>query len=206
MSTFYVINLAHRTDRKQHILNSFGKFKEINLVFVEATWFPSDGNQGCFLSHKKCIQLAKEAGHKNIVVIEDDCVPGNDFIARFLKIKEYLDGKDDWDIFLGGGQKDAGNNCKILKKIQLDNFYLLELESLLSTFFMIYNSSSYDFFLGTDENKIIDRCWHYKLRALISVPYLAYHLEKNHSDIRGQVMKYTGIKQTEKLLMKTIGL
>jgi hypothetical protein len=204
MSTFYVINLPHRTDRKQHILNSFGKFKEINLVFVEAIE-NNNGAIGCFLSHKKCIQLAKDAGHKNIVVLEDDCVAGNDFIARFLKIKEYLDGKDDWDIFLGGGNKTRIS--RITKTIQLDNFYLLGIERLNSTFFMIYNSSSYDFFLNKDDKtEIIDRCWHYKLKALISVPYLAYHLENDYSDIVGSVMTYNGIRETEKLLMKTVGL
>ena len=38
------------------------------------------------------------------------------------------------------------------------------------------------------------------------VPNHIYHLENDYSDIVGSVMTYNGIRETEKLLMKTLSL
>ena len=89
MIDLYVINLTKRKDRWDHIVKTFTD-PQLNLIRVEAEiaqkpWI------GCFLSHKKCLKIAKEKGLKNIMVIEDDCLPmnKNNFVSRLIKIKNY---------------------------------------------------------------------------------------------------------------------
>ena len=54
-----------------YIIKTFGN--DFNLIRVDAIKH-TNGHIGCFLSHKKCLQIAKELGLKNIIVMEDDCI------------------------------------------------------------------------------------------------------------------------------------
>ena len=100
MIDIYVIHITDRDDRMKHIKNNFSKFSTINLIFVDAIKHEK-GHIGCFLSHKKCIQIAKDNDMKRIIVIEDDCLPYEKFEERLSIIINYLDKNHDWDIFLG---------------------------------------------------------------------------------------------------------
>jgi len=98
MLDIYVINLKDRIDRKNTLIKLFETFKNINLIFIEAVKHEI-GSIGCSLSHKKCIQIAKDNNFKNIIVIEDDCAPVNIFEEKLINIKNFLETYDDWDIF-----------------------------------------------------------------------------------------------------------
>ena len=169
----YVINLKERADRYAKIKTKFN-FKSINLIFIEAIK-NENGAIGCFLSHKKCIQYAKTSNMDKIIVIEDDCLPiGNDFEKRLLDIKLYLDNHLDWDIFLGGVNGTRQEHFEKGIKVN-NNENLIKIKSGACAHFIIYNHTSYDFFLGQDENKnVVDKCWENKLKAFTCYPFLFF--------------------------------
>ena len=66
----FYINLEKRTDRRHDIENelndfdlSYERFKAIET---------EDGMTGCANSHLAVLKLAKERGHKNVLILEDD--------------------------------------------------------------------------------------------------------------------------------------
>ena len=98
-----------------YIIKTFGN--DFNLIRVDAIKH-TNGHIGCFLSHKKCLQIAKELGLKNIIIMEDDCTLNllykYNFSLKLLNINNFLDSYDNWDIFLGGYNKTQGTD--IIKK------------------------------------------------------------------------------------------
>jgi hypothetical protein len=173
----YVINLAERQDRWTRIQELF---KDFNLIRIDAVKH-ARGRIGCFLSHKKAIQLAKERGMKSICVIEDDCEPiqGIDLKQTLSVIKKYLDTHNDWNLFIGGGAyvtvKDIIRGPLPLEleseRDSLPKLYVTQAISCLH--FVIYHESSYDFFLQHPLNTAIDKAWCHKLQAIIPLPFIA---------------------------------
>ena len=98
MIDIFVINLIKCIDRKNQIIQDFSLYKEVQLHFIEAIK-TDNGAIGCFLSHKKCVEIAKERNMKYIIVLEDDCLPMNNFEIRLKELLNYLELNDDWDIF-----------------------------------------------------------------------------------------------------------
>jgi hypothetical protein len=167
MIDLYVINLKERNDRFENIKKNFSNY---NIIQVDAIKHEK-GAIGCFLSHKKCIQIAKEKNLKNIIVIEDDCVPTNNF-DRIINIKKFLDENDNWDIFLGGAFH--VNPYHILGKVNMQVDNLLSINGGYCFHFIIYNNTCYDFFLNQDENlNPIDHVWQDKLKCIIPIPFIA---------------------------------
>lgn len=180
MLTIYVINILERKDRWNRIQSIYSK--HINLVRVDAVKH-AEGWKGCFLSHKKCLQLAKDTGMRNIIVMEDDCIPFIniiDFVTRLHAIKLQLDRLKKWHIFLGGV---FGTGMNFVRPFGINHHKYLRLEHGFCTHLMIYNHTSYDFFLNHPLNKPIDHVWHKKLVALVSLPFLANQYD-NFSNIR----------------------
>jgi GR25 family glycosyltransferase involved in LPS biosynthesis len=176
--TIYVINMSERKDRWQRIQNLFSKF--FKLVRVEAVKH-EEGWKGCFMSHKKCLQLAKEQNKRMIMVMEDDCVPFQNmfqFVTRLKLIKFQLERMKRWHIYLGG-----------VFGIHPNSFFTFQKQNYASitagfcTHFMIYNSNCYEFFLNHPIDKPIDHVWHNKLTALVSLPFLA-NQQNDYSNIR----------------------
>jgi GR25 family glycosyltransferase involved in LPS biosynthesis len=193
MFDLYVINLEERKDKLEHIVNNFSDF---NLIRVDAIKH-QNGAHGCFLSHKKCIKMAKDKNLKNIIVIEDDCVKNSEinFLNKVTNIMNFLNVYEDWDIFLGASNTTEGKD--IIKKISYEKEKIYQINRGFTTHFMIYNYTSYDFFLNADINRCpIDKCWHNNLRALTILPFIAYQLS-GISDIHKVHVDYTGIKETE---------
>lgn len=162
---FYVINLKERTDQLEKIKSLYPDF---NLIPIEAVKH-INGDVGCFLSHKKCIQYAKDNKMKNIIVLEDDCCPLENFTEKIKEIYEFLNNYKNWDIFLGGAFCITPHNIE--GKIQVGKDFIYKTNSGFCTHFIIYNESSYDFFLNLDETKCpIDNAWQGKLRCYITIP------------------------------------
>lgn len=170
MIDIFVINLIKCIDRKNQIIQDFSLYKEVQLHFIEAIK-TDNGAIGCFLSHKKCVEIAKERNMKYIIVLEDDCLPMNNFEIRLKELLNYLELNDDWDIFLGGVKK-----CnKILEKKMMSNEYIYKINRGHCSHLVIYNNSFYDILLQVDETKYaVDTFWHKKYRACILLPFLAY--------------------------------
>lgn len=66
------INLKTRKTRKNHMKREARK-KGFPLRFIEAVENAENPERGRFESHMKCIQQAKRAKCKNVLIMEDDC-------------------------------------------------------------------------------------------------------------------------------------
>lgn len=174
----YVINLLERTDRWDKMNELFPGY---NLIRVEAVKH-EQGAVGCFLSHKKCVQLAKDNGMSSIIVIEDDCLPIGDFTNRLINIKSFLDTYLEWDMLIGGGFHIYPFHLK--GKIT-DELY--KTNGGYCMHFVIYNHTSYDFFLSQDETqKPVDHVWQDHLTCLVPIPFLASQLD-TYSNIGNRI-------------------
>ncbi len=70
----YYINLAHRTDRKEHFEKEMekGNIPPSLVKRIEAVWTPSDGATGCALSHLFALQEFMKSPHQVALICEDD--------------------------------------------------------------------------------------------------------------------------------------
>jgi glycosyl transferase, family 25 len=101
-----VINLEHRTDRRiamQKQLSRIGWHAEFFPAIRPegAADFPSIGARGCFLSHLSVLKNARDAGVRQLVILEDDV----NFAAGFSERWEFSMSKleeGDWSIFYPG--------------------------------------------------------------------------------------------------------
>ena len=93
MIDLFVINLIDCKNRREQIIQDFRLYKDIQLNFVEGIRH-ENGGIGCFLSFKKCIKIAKENNMKYIIILEDDCLPMNNFENRLKKLLTYLESND----------------------------------------------------------------------------------------------------------------
>lgn len=107
----YVINLATRTDRRDEMAGELRRIgtgyddRRVTLFAAvapaEAGGFRSVGARGCFLSHLGVLRAAQGAGHRRILVLEDDC----DFVARIdalLPVALDIHDAGRFGIFYGG--------------------------------------------------------------------------------------------------------
>lgn len=80
------INLDYRTDRREQIE---GELVRMDLVEKSerfpATYVKEQGILGCTISHLSAIQLAKQRGYKNVLILEDD--------FQFLLEKEMIESR-----------------------------------------------------------------------------------------------------------------
>ena len=95
------INLDHRTDRLEHVLNEFKKM-DINAERVNAIKM-KNGAIGCTLSHIKCIELAKTRGWEQVFICEDDITFLNPELLK-KNIESFYENDDImWDVLIIGG-------------------------------------------------------------------------------------------------------
>ena len=173
----HIIHLEERTERFEQIQKHY---KSYNIIPIQAIRHEI-GRIGCFLSHQKCIRLAKEANMKYICVLEDDCIPIGS-ANHLLEIKNFLDNND-WNIFIGGGTGVWDDH--VIRKIPYANYDLFEVTKIKTTHMICYHHSVYDFFLSIDPitNSIpIDKIWHKQFLAIIPVPFIATQ-SNGYSDI-----------------------
>jgi GR25 family glycosyltransferase involved in LPS biosynthesis len=180
MYDIYVINLEERRDRLEHIKKNFPDY---NIIIVDAIKH-IEGYKGCFLSHKKCIQIAKEKNLKKIIVIEDDCVPLGNFSTRLENILGFLESYDNWDLFLGGGFHICPLNIQGKIETSIENLY--KINGGYCMHFVIYNNTSYDYFLEQDISRPIDNVWQNNLQCIIPIPFIANQLD-SFSDISNSI-------------------
>ncbi|MCW2388473.1 GR25 family glycosyltransferase involved in LPS biosynthesis [Sphingobium sp. B11D3B] len=114
-----IINLPHRADRRREMA---AQFRRLGLDldhpkiafftakrFSDAAGFPTPGTRGCFDSHMSVLREAAEAGHRSVLVLEDD-FDFHDRIETVLPAALTKLGGVEWDIFFGSllpGQYEA---------------------------------------------------------------------------------------------------
>ena len=138
------INLDHRKDRKEQILNEFKKMKidEKKIYRLDAEHSKYNGHIGCAKSHIKALNYAKKQKFKRILVFEDDFIftlnnnDVHDKLEKFLK-----DYEGNWDVVqLTSHYKTFRNSDN--KDVRLIN------KASTSSSYMI-NSSFYDNLLNS---------------------------------------------------------
>ena len=71
----YCINLDRRTDRWAQVKKEFEKVGiQDRVIRFSAVETPENGHFWCMASHRTIIQRAKNAGWKNVLVLEDDII------------------------------------------------------------------------------------------------------------------------------------
>lgn len=111
MGPLYLINLAHRHDRRREFAAELGR---IGLSLADprvrifpavrpdaAGSFPSIGARGCFLSHLGVLRAALAEDAAGVVVCEDDLDFSADFARRMPEILAALPAAD-WDMVYAG--------------------------------------------------------------------------------------------------------
>ncbi len=140
----YCINLARRTDRLakfEELWKSYNLHYELfeavdgnKLVFPEnlkQDQFHNVGSVGCNLSHIKVLEEALEAGHKKILVLEDDAEPVFKFNILFDSIYSQLP-EDFKFCYLGG---------TILQNLKKESNNILRAQGVKSTVAYIIDMS-----------------------------------------------------------------
>jgi hypothetical protein len=102
----FVINLVHRTDRRQAMqrqLSNIGWSAEFFLAIRpdESAAFPSVGARGCFLSHLAVLKKAQFAGVERTIILEDDLNFAPSFAEGWNSAITMLTTKE-WSIFYPG--------------------------------------------------------------------------------------------------------
>ena len=187
MIDVFVINLEKNIERKKFMLKMYDD--KFNLNFVRAI-YDERPNKGCFLSHQKCIQYAKDNNMDYIIVMEDDCKKRDDlFVDKLKTVLEYLESNmNKWDVFLGGTTN--VNKDNILEKDNFENMKFVYLDQGNTTHFIIYNKKCYDYFLNYDFNGTsVDKIWHKKLVGLVTLPFIFFQ-QPCYSDIEGKYKNY----------------
>lgn len=139
----FLINLAHRNDRRKESLtilnNGVFKVNIFNAISAPIGW------HGCAMSHLSLIKYAKEKNLDHIIVAEDDLQfkVGSDVIAN--TIKTLVENVDKWEIF--NGSPTFWGIRHDLKLLTVTESFAKDLAVLnwgQSTTFMIYNRSCYE--------------------------------------------------------------
>jgi hypothetical protein len=96
------INLAHRHDRKTHILSELEKIRPItdNVHRIDAVLEPLCGHLGCGKSHVKALEFAIEQNWSSVLIVEDDLKLNEDPASLSKKLTEVYDIS--WDVVLLG--------------------------------------------------------------------------------------------------------
>ena len=122
------INLASRTDRKQHVES------QLKLVGISAERFNAiklpDGALGCSMSHLKCLQMAKEKGWDHVLICEDDITFTNPGLF-IQQINKFLSKQENWDVVLLAGNnmppyKQVDDYCVQVTRCQTTTGYLVK--------------------------------------------------------------------------------
>jgi glycosyl transferase, family 25 len=97
--TTYVINLAHRADRRDAMQRELGRVGWTAEFFpaispTDSDGFPSVGARGCFLSHLGVLKEAAKSGARRLVVLEDDLNFVSDFSHLWAALLKELEGRD----------------------------------------------------------------------------------------------------------------
>jgi GR25 family glycosyltransferase involved in LPS biosynthesis len=134
------INLDHRTDRREHVIE---EFKKIGIEGIER--FPAVkmglGNIGCTFSHIRCLELAKMRDWDQVFICEDDITFVNPEL--FLSnLRKFVSSGISWDVLVIGGNNappfiPINDFCVRVQNIQTTTGYIVKKEyydTLLSNF------------------------------------------------------------------------
>lgn len=178
-----IINLEHRTDRKEHVLQELNKFQGITYEFVNAIKHENP-NIGCTLSHQHCIGIAKYRKNlEHVMILEDDVIFEPNVTEIFQNAWNAVQ-KYDWNLlYLGGNVRGGGSYV---------DKHLARVTKVNTTHAYVIHKRFYNAVLGLDINTIID--YHYRdlsttYDMYICAPMVAFQLE-SYSDLQQKTINY----------------
>lgn len=195
------INLEHRTDRNEHILNEIKKIDPtLSKTHRIDAIYNNDGGLGCSLSHIKAIELYKNNSWNNVLILEDDFTfLSNDSDEIHKSINYLFTNVPNYDVFLlSSGLEDfkyIDTNITQIKKVissQTTSSYILNrkyIDKLLNNFIESSESIKRE---GRLRKNCLDQHWKllmtadnwYTLNNRLGVQYESY------SDIEKKLVNY----------------
>jgi hypothetical protein len=190
----FYINLSHRTDRNDKMIEGF---KKMNLL-QKAERFDAikhkNGAVGCALSHIACLEMAKERKLKNVLILEDDIEWRITREELDQKLLNFFDNIDDWAVLLFSVIADhmiyvKEGICRVKKAYTTAGYFLDE--DYYDELIKCFKGGIETMEKGGEE--WIDVAWwplQEKHKYYMIVPVLAHQYD-NASDIRGeQIIQY----------------
>lgn len=177
--TANIINLKHRTDRYNHMINEMKKLP-ISYSFVDGI---IDDTKTCFQSHKKCILLAKEAKLPHILVLEDDAIFTDNMFDCLLQTFNEIQTLE-WDMFFLGANLHA-------PATRISNS-IIKLNGAYAAHAYLVHERFYDTILNLPHNCEMDVHYDKLMRehnVYMCDPMIAYQLP-SHSDLQDGYRDY----------------
>jgi len=181
----HIINLKHRRDRYEHIIEEVKKLPVHSYEVLEGINAISP-KEGCLLAHQKCIEVAKSKQLPYILILEDDAVFTEDCQEVLLRAWEELQALE-WDmLYLGASLQGPA---------YVSSPSLLKLTQAYTTHAYVINSSLYDTILNLKFGSEIDVQYAGLMQdynVYMCDPMIAYQAA-SHSDIEYGYRDYTGL-------------
>jgi len=187
----YYINLDHRTDRKDHLIDELRKidYPKQNICRIEAS---PGGSIGCTLSHIKTIEKFLESNQEKCIILEDDFTFYPNTKELFYKT---INSVFDWNVIMLSSNIIQSNpfSENLLKCVnaQTSSGYMLH-RKFASTLLENFKESSTQLINGRPyETYALDQYWKrlQHLNWYICNPKIGYQME-SFSDIEKCLRNY----------------
>ena len=194
-----VINLDHRKDKWEQIQKDFKdwpvKLERVSAIKHTIGW------KGCYLSHLKCVKIAKERNYPWVLYLEDDCMLTPGAKQRFTKLLPFLwYARPHWDFFMGGLTGVTG--CGLINEEET-----LYMARGFGAHFCLIHSNTYDRIfdiMDIEPDEPCDSLYRSSMRLWITVPFIAKQyagysdISDNHKD---SYSEYDEAEQMLKLIL-----
>jgi hypothetical protein len=169
------------------------RYPSVRIHLVEGV-VASTSVLGCQLSHKKCVQMAKDAGWPYVIVLEDDCdfwLSDSHLRQAFETMIDYYTSHPEVEIVNGCGNIDPFiiTSCEKFKTM-----YFLKSPKVYTGHCILYGARVYDKILDVEPGMPIDviqNTWN----MVYTYPYLATQIP-SYSDLQKDDVDYVNIRRS----------
>jgi len=197
----YCIHLEYRSDRFAHLKAMQARYPSIRINLIDGIRHMNP-LLGCQLSHKMCVQMAKDKRWPYIIVLEDDC----DFLlsdAELLKCFQTM-----IDYHKAHPEVDIVNGCGNLEDFIIDSseefqgMHFLRSPKVFTGHCIIYTASVYDKVLAVSPGILID-AMQSNWNIVYTYPYLATQIQ-SYSNLVRKVVEYNNIEASRNFVANHI--
>jgi hypothetical protein len=169
------------------------KYPSVKIHYVDGVYDPTS-YLGCQLSHKKCVQMAKDAGWPYVIVLEDDCdfwLPDSELRQAFETMIDYYTSHPEVEIVNGCGNIDplVITSCEKFKTM-----HFLKSPKVYTGHCILYGDRVYDKVLAVEHGILIDAVQS-QWNIVYTYPYLATQIP-SYSDLVRENVDYTNIRRS----------
>jgi len=177
------------------------KYPSIKIHLVEGIK-NENSDLGCQLSHKKCVQMAKDAGWPYIIVLEDDCdfwLADKHLRQAFETMVDYYTCHPEVEIVNGCGNLDVFTitTCEEFREM-----YFLQSPKVYTAHCILYGARVYDKVLAVKPGILIDAVQS-QWNMVYTYPYLATQIP-SYSDLQKADVDYDNIHRSRSFVANHI--